>query len=196
MRPGSLLSRALALVLLAALPLAGYLFVVEPVIAAYRNADEAITQARRLLQGYRERGEQRAEFAELLAAEEERADTTTGYLEATDDALAAAELQDRVKVLVQDAGGELRSSQSLKAEAVEGSAVRRAAVKIRFQADIETLAAILYDLETGEPYLFIEGMSIREQRRRRRRRREQEPQGPPLLDVVVDLYGYVRAAPA
>lgn len=190
LRRGSLLSRTLALALLAAVPLLAYRFVIEPVIATYRDADEAIAQAQRLLTGYRERAEQKTELAELLAAEDARAAGTTGYLQATEDALAAAELQDRIKAVVEAAGGDLRSAQSLKAATVEATTVRRAALKVRFQADIESLAKILYELETGEPYLFIEGLSIREERRRRRRR--DEPEGPPLLDVVVDLYGYVR----
>lgn len=194
LRRGSFLSRTLALALLGAMPLLAYSFVVAPVIAAYRDADEAIVQAQRLLQAYRERAEQKTELAALLAAEEARADGTTGYLQATEDALAAAELQDRVKVVVEDAGGDLRSAQTLKAAAGDAAPVRQAGLKVRFQADIESLAAILYELETGEPYLFIEGLSIREERRRRRRR--DEPEGPPLLDVVVDLYGYVRGPAA
>jgi general secretion pathway protein M len=171
LRPGSLISRVLALLLLAAAPVLAYLLVVEPVIAAYRDAGEAIAQAQKLLQSYRERAEQRPQLAELLAAEEERAGDVTGYLAAVEDALAAAELQDRVKSVVEDAGGSLRSAQSLKVEAVEAVAgVRRAGLKVRFTADTESLAAILYELETGEPFLFVEALSIREPRRQRRRR--------------------------
>lgn len=195
LRPGSLPSRLLALALLAAVPILAYAFVVGPVIAAYRDAGEAITQAQRLLQSYRERAEQRPQLAQLLADQEERAGSITGYLEAVDDALAAAELQDRVKSVVEEAGGDLRSAQSLKVEPVEAvPGVRRAGLKVRFAADIDSLAAILYELETGEPYLFVEGLSIREPRRQRRRR--DEPEQAPELDVVIDLYGYMRDATA
>jgi general secretion pathway protein M len=191
LRPGSLLGRVLAVLLLAAVPVLGYTLVVEPVIAAYRDAGEAIAQAQKLLQSYRERAEQRPQLAQLLAEEEERADAVTGYLAAVDDALAAAELQDRVKGVVEDAGGSLRSAQSLKVEAVEAvPGVRRAGLKVRFTADTESLAGILYELETGEPFLFVDALSIREPRRQRRRR--DEPEEAPQLDVVVDLYGYVR----
>jgi general secretion pathway protein M len=191
LRPGSPVSRLLALTLLAAVPVVGYLFVVAPVIAAYRDAGVAIAQAQRLLQSYRERAEQRPQLAQLLAAEEERAASVTGYLAAIDDALAAAELQDRVKGVVEAAGGELRSAQSLNVEPVEEiGGVRRAGLKVRFSADIESLGTILYDLETGEPYLFVDGLSVREPRRQRRR--GDEPEEAPQLDVMVDLYGYVR----
>lgn len=195
LRPGSPVSRLLALALLAAVPVLGYLLVVEPVIAAYRDAGAAITQAQRLLQSYRERAEQRPQLAQLLAEEEERAANLTGYLAAVDDALAAVELQDRTKAVVETAGGQLRSAQSLKVEPVDAVAgVRRAGIKVRFTADIESLATILYELETGEPYLFVDALSIREPRRQRRRR--DEPEAAPQLDVVVDLYGYVRDAQA
>jgi general secretion pathway protein M len=191
LRPGSPVSRLLALTLLAAVPVVGYLFVVAPVIAAYRDAGVAIAQAQRLLQSYRERAEQRPQLAQLLAAEEERAASVTGYLAAIDDALAAAELQDRVKGVVEAAGGELRSAQSLKVEPVDAiEGVRRAGLKVRFSADVESLGTILYDLETGEPYLFVDGLSIREPRRQRRR--GNDPEEAPQLDVMVDLYGYVR----
>jgi general secretion pathway protein M len=195
LRPGSLASRLLAVALLAAVPMLAYALVVGPIITAYRDAGESIAQAQKLLQSYRERAEQRPQLAQLLADEEERAGSITGYLEAVDDALAAAELQDRVKGVVEEAGGTLRSAQSLEVEAVEEVAgVRRAGLKVRFAANIESLAAILYELETGEPYLFVEGLSIREPRRQRRRR--DEPEQAPELDVVLDLYGYIRDATA
>jgi general secretion pathway protein M len=191
LRPGSPLSRLLALALLAAVPVLGYGLVIEPVIAAYRSAGEAVARAQELLQSYRERAEQRPQLAQLLAAATEQADTVTGYLEAVDGALAAAELQDRVKGVVESAGGALRSAQSLNVEPVEAAAgVRRAGLRVRFATDIESLAAILYDLETGEPYLFVEGLSIREPRQQRRR--SDEPEQAPQLDVVVDLYAYMR----
>ena len=191
LRPGSLPSRLLALALLAVVPILAYGLVVGPVISAYRDAGESIAQAQKLLQSYRERAEQRPQLAQLLADEEERAGSITGYLEAVDDALAAAELQDRVKGVVEQAGGTLRSAQSLRVEPVESVAgVRRAGLKVRFAADIESLATILYEIETGQPYLFVEALSIREPRRQRRRRNE--PEQAPELDVVLDLYGYMR----
>ena len=195
LRPGSPVSRLLALALLAAVPVLAYLLVVEPVIAAYRDAGAAIAQGQRLLQSYRERAEQRPQLAQLLAEEEERAADVTGYLAAVDDALAAVELQDRMKAVVESAGGQLRSAQSLEVEPVDAvPGVRRAALKVRFTADIESLATILYELETGSPYLFVDALSIREPRRQRRRR--DEPEAAPQLDVVVELYGYLRDAQA
>lgn len=191
LRRGSLPSRILALALLAALPLVAWTFVIEPVVAAYRDADAVIAQTQRLLRGYRERAEQRPQLAELVAEEEARAADATGYLEAVADALAAAELQDRVKVVIEGAGGALRSAQSLRVEAVDSiPGVRRARLQVRFIADIETLASVLYELETGEPYLFVDALSIREPRRQRRR--TDEPEGQPQLDIVLDVYGYMR----
>ena len=193
LRPGSLLSRLFALALLAAVPLLGWAFVLEPVIAAYREANQAIAQTQRLLHDYRERAGQRPQLAELVAEQEAHAAAVRGYLEAVDDALAAAELQDRAKIVIEGGGGALRSAQSLRVEAIEASAaVRRAWLQVRFTADIESLATILYELETGEPYLFVDALSIREPRRQRRRR--DEPDEAPQLDVVLDLYGYVREA--
>jgi general secretion pathway protein M len=191
LRPGSLPSRVLALALLAAVPVAVYAVVVAPVVAAYRESADAIAQAQTLIQSYRERAEQRSQLAQLLADEEARAGSVTGYLRAVDDALAAAELQDRIKGVVEDAGAELRSAQSLNVTAVDTvPGVRRAGLKIRFSATIDDLATILYEIETGEPYLFVDSLSIREPRRQRRR--SDAPEQAPELDVVLDLYGYIR----
>lgn len=192
LRRGSPIARILALALLAAVPLAVYAVVVEPIVAAYRDADATIAQAQALLQSYRQRAGQREQLSSLLAEEQARAENLVGYLQATEDALAAAELQDRLKLVVEGAGGTLRSAQNVEAEAVDAAApVRRAGLKIRFSADIESLAAILYELETGQPYLFIDELSMREERRRRRR---DEAEGPLDLDVVIDVYGYLRTA--
>jgi general secretion pathway protein M len=130
-------------------------------------------------------------MSDRLAAQEELAASAAGYLEGPSDALAAAQLQDRVKSVIEGAGGELRSTQILPAVAIDGDAgIRRTPLRVQFAASIGGLAETLYELESGQPYVFIEQLTVREQRRR------DEPGTDGSLDTSLQLSGYLRAAPS
>jgi general secretion pathway protein M len=194
LRPGSLLSRALALVLLVAAVAGGYLLVVVPVLAAYRQTGDAIEQAETLLQRQRALAAQQPLLLARIEEEKEQADSMAGYLQGPSDALAAAELQDRLKAVVEAAGGELRSTRILPAEAVDASpGTRRAGLQVQMVVAIGGLAEILYALEAGQPYLLIDELVVRNQRERGGR---SEPAAEPMLDVNLQLSGFVRAPPA
>lgn len=190
---GSLLSRTVALLLLALAVFAGHRLVVAPVMDAYAEADQTIERNRELLQRYRRLAAERPALGQLVGEQEALLADAAGYLVGPSDALAAAELQNRVKELVEAADGTLRSTQSLRRNDKDDPAApaHRAAVRVSFTVDIEALAEVLYQLETGEPYLFVEEVTIRELRERRRRRRD-DPEPKPMLDVSLDVYGYLR----
>jgi len=191
LQPGSLLSRTLALALLALALLGGFRLVVAPLMAAFQDNAARIEQAETLLQRYLALAEQRQAMSDRLAAQEELAASAAGYLEGLSDALAAAQLQDRVKSVIEGAGGELRSTQILPAVAIDGDAgIRRTPLRVQFAAAIGGLAETLYELESGQPYVFIEQLTVREQRRR------DEPGTDGSLDTSLQLSGYLRAAPS
>jgi general secretion pathway protein M len=194
LQPGSLLARAVALVLLAAAVAGAWLLVVVPVLDAWRENADAIEQAETLLQRQRALAAQRPLLIARIEEEKEQAEAVAGYLRGPSDALAAAQLQDRLKAVVEAAGGELRSTRILPAEAVEASpGTRRTALQVQMIVTIEGLAEILYGLEAGQPYLLIDELSVRNQRERRRRG---EPELEPRLDVNLRLSGFVRATSA
>jgi general secretion pathway protein M len=188
LQPSSLLSRTLALVMLALALLGGARLVVAPLLAAFQDNASRIEEAEVLLQRYRALAEQRPTMADRIAAQQEFAASAAGYLQGPSDALAAAQLQDRVKSVIEGAGGELHSTQILPARAMEGVAViRRAALRVQFEVTIEGLAETLYELETGQPCLLIDQLSVREQRTRRLDEAELR------LDVGLELSGYLHA---
>jgi general secretion pathway protein M len=192
LQPGSLLARILALTLLAAALAGGYLLIVVPVLHAYRDNADAIEQAETLLQRQRALAAQRPLLLARIEEEQEHAEAVAGYLQGPSDALAAAQLQDRLKAVIETAGGELRSTRILPAEAVEASpGTRRTALQVQMIVTIEGLAEILYGLEAGQPYVLIDELSVRNQRERRRR-----GESEPMLDVNLRLSGFVRATPA
>ena len=189
-RRGSLLSRMLALGLLGGVLLAGYALVVAPVMAAYREVGKDIEEQQLLLQRYRSLASQRPKLSAQLADLEQQAATAGGYLKGPSDALAAAELQDRARAIIEGAGGSLRSTQILPASAVDSKVpVRRAILRIQLGIDIKGMQKVLYELETGQPYLFVDELTVRQQRMRR----SKEPEEP-VLDVSFEVFGYVRGS--
>jgi general secretion pathway protein M len=190
---GSLLSRVLALVLLGALLTGAYVLLIAPVVELYRATDEAIESSETLLQRHRMLAAQRSDLSARLDEEKAQAAAIAGYLEGPSDPLALAQLQDLVKGVIEAAGGELRSTQTLPAQTVDISpGTRRATLRVQMVVAIDGLAAILYDLESGQPYILIDELSVRSQRTRRRLGSTSE--AAPLLEITLELSGFVRAA--
>lgn len=191
---GSVLSRTLAVALLGIALLGAYRLIIAPVLIAYRDAEARMAQTQELLQRYEGLAQQRSLLTDRLAEQQERAAAAAGYLQGPSDALAAAQLQDRVKSVVEAAGGELRSTQILPPGQLETAlGIRRTTLRVHFVVTIEGLEETLYELETGQPYLIVDNVTVRQERVRRRR---SEPQGHPMLDVSLELFGYVREEPA
>jgi general secretion pathway protein M len=194
LRRGSVLSRMLAVGLLGGVLLAGYGLVLAPVIAAYQEVGQEIEESQLLLQRYRSLASQRPELSARLADLEQQAAKVGGYLKGSSDALAAAELQDHARAVIEGAGGSLRSTQILPASAVDSKVpARRATLRIQLGIDIKGLQKVLYQLETGQPYLFVDQLTVRQQRMRRR---SKEPEQEPVLDVSFEVFGYVRGTEA
>jgi general secretion pathway protein M len=194
LRRGSLLSRILAVGLLGGVLLAGYGLVLAPVIAAYQEVAQEIDESRLLLQRYRNLASQQPELRARLAELEQQSAQVGGYLKGSSDALAAAELQDHARAVIESAGGNLRSTQILPADAAASKVpVRRATLRIQLAIDIKGLQKVLYQLETGQPYLFVDELTVRQQRISRR---SKEPEQEPVLDVSFEVFGYVRGAEA
>jgi len=112
------------------------------------------------------------------------------YLPGQTDTLAAAELQNRLKQMVEGSGGTLVSSQLLPSTDQED--VHMVSVSLRLNCSTDELLDILYKIENARPLLFVDTLSVREQRRRRRRGQEEESIGD--LSIRIDVYGYVRRA--
>jgi general secretion pathway protein M len=192
MRRGSLPSRLLALTLVLLAGLALVRLLVLPVLAAWQETAASIEQSQTLLQRYRALAAQRPQLERELGNQRRAEIANVAYLQGESDALASAALQDQVRAIITRAGGELRSTQILPVEpAGPETSVRRASLRLQLAVDVEGLQQLLYELETSEPYLFVEDLNIREQRLRRLRDEEEEA---PILDVSLEVSGYMRAA--
>jgi general secretion pathway protein M len=110
-------------------------------------------------------------------------------------ALASADLQTRIKEVVNQAGGELISTQVIP-ERKEEQFVR-IAVKVRMTGSTEVLRDVLHDFEAGSPILFVENLNIRPIRIVQPRlpnspAAKQPPKVQDRLSVDFDVVGYMQ----
>ncbi len=179
------LRRALALSILAAGIFGAYALVLRPIEEGYGRDLAAAGQLRVALARYRAVGQALPELERRLAALKGSAAQRTGYLEGQSEALGAAALQERLKSLVLRAGGSLKSIQVVPGK-VEGGA-KRIGVRGQMVAELGALQRVIYALEAGQPYLFIDKLDIRAPSGPR-----QAPDAEPRLDIGFEVYGYMR----
>jgi len=184
-------SRPLAvLILLGAIGLV-YLGALEPLLDDYRTTSEAIADRQAAIARFRrvaaELPQRRAELATLR----QRQAASVGFLEGTNDALIAAQIQNRIKALVEAARGELKSTQVLPVQ--EEGKYRRITIRVQMMLDTEAAQSVLYGVETASPLLFLDNLDMRAHIGADRHR--ETAQDPPL-DVRLDVYGYMRGGKA
>jgi general secretion pathway protein M len=184
-RPVALLSRMLAVALLAVLLAGIYLAGVRPLVMAYRANEKAIAEAQELVGQFEGAAvseqdiEQRVQELTALHASEPY------YLTRETDALAAVELQDRVTEAINKNGGTIRSIQPLPPEK-EGE-FQRVTLRVQMTTTITSLFYIVYELETTQPFLFLSNVDIKS---RQSRVVADSEAGEPPLTITFDLAGY------
>jgi general secretion pathway protein M len=181
------ISRAAALLLLVAVLGGAWIWVVEPLAAAYRQTDADLADGRDMLQRFDRLGDARAALEAQLKAIEERPASAAYYLAGATDALAAAALQERVTQLIDSSGASIVSIQTLPSSEEQG--LRRVAIRLQMASELAPLVRILHGLETGVPVLFLDSIEL--QSYNVPYGDENEPQVEPQLTVGFDLYGYL-----
>ena len=108
------------------------------------------------------------------------------YLKSNSAALAAAELQRLVKRIIVSKNAEVVSTQILTTRQEEG--FDRVALKVRIRGELENIVQAFHVLETGEPFVFLDNVSVRASRGRRLR-----GQAPTLqtMDIDMELIAYM-----
>lgn len=110
------------------------------------------------------------------------------YLKSNTEALAAADLQGIIKRVAGTSGMDVLSTQILPA--IDESDFTGIVLKVRMQGSLENLVKVFHTLEAGQPYLFLDNVSIRSSgvRRRQSNRTVNTAQ---MLQVDFDLIGYM-----
>jgi general secretion pathway protein M len=183
------ISRAVALLLLVSVVAALYLWAAEPLVAAYSGTDEAIAEARSMLERFDRIGAARAKLTQEAASLDTQTTTTLYYLAAGTDAMAAAALQGQVKSLIESSGGTVGSMQTLPTR--QEQRLQRVALRLQMTATMSSLFHVLHDLETGMPLLFLDNLDIQGRLRQSSQANGQEQEQEPELTVGFEVYGYL-----
>jgi general secretion pathway protein M len=127
--------------------------------------------------------------AEQVARLQQQFDALHYFSRHQTKALASAELQKFVKNAIDDAGGQLTSTQVMPAQQNEGLSEIR--VKVRMTGDIEVLHEVLHQIETSIPLKLIRQLEIRPLRgKRNRKTRKIEPSDQ--LNINFQVVAFMR----
>ena len=151
-------ARALALGLLVAAVVLVLGVVLAPVLMLHRHYDDAIESWTSRLETYRRVAAQAPELRLALDAMRSK-DGRRFFLRNTAPNLAGAELQELVKSAIEGGGGRITTSQSPAPR--EDGGFRQIVASVQFFATVPNLQRILHAIETREPYLALENVTIR-----------------------------------
>lgn len=181
--------RTVALALTVLLVVLFYVMLLDPVAEKYRHYDDKLAELSYRLYQYETLAKGRASHQRLLNQVKRRDLAKQYYLAKRKPALASAELQQRVKRVVDRSEGELISTQVVSGQ--RGDRSPKVTVKVRIRSDIRTLQKMLYTLETSRPILFLDNVVIQAGRARRRAGSSGKTGGKQLT-INFDVSGYTR----
>jgi len=134
--------------------------VATPLLLAHHHYDLALDDIGRRLERYERLAAARPELDRKLEAVRAMG-SRKFFLRSTAGSLSAAEVQERVRQLVEGSGGRLISVQ-VGQPRVDGL-FRQVTVTVQLNANILALRRILLAAETAEPYVFVDSLTVRAQ---------------------------------
>ena len=187
-----LASRLTALGILIALIAVAWLAVARPVIDRYAGYRETVTQAEENLPRLNRLAVMAPMLESRIASLRRNPSARRRELSGATDALAAADLQNRVSSVAGRHKVVLRSTQILQPAEEEG--FRRIGIRIAMEGNTATLHKIFYALESSPTLMFLDNVEIRSRSGGRVRRKANGASAPEdILTVRFDLFGYTRA---
>ncbi len=108
------------------------------------------------------------------------------FLEGGVPAIIGANLQKKLKTIIEANGGNLVSTHAIAGNVDD--AHPKVTIKVHMQVDMKALQAVLYNLTTNKPFLFTDNLLI--QRRQISSRRNNRNSG--LVEVRFDVIGYTN----
>jgi general secretion pathway protein M len=187
--------RFLAVVLLAIVVLVGYLVGVHWwFVAPHLAVAEQMSELREQQLRFREIVAQKPELEKRLAEVRSFEQSNQAFLAQTDANAASADLIQRLKTAVTQHAPDQNRCQILTNQTINGGKpelYQRVTVQVRMRCDMEPLSSILYELETGKPYLFADQLMIYKQNYGYVPP-GQKKQQQSALDVRFNLTGYLR----
>ncbi|MBL0039171.1 MAG: hypothetical protein IPP36_12040 [Nitrosomonadales bacterium] len=181
-------SRGLAIgLLILFLTMVGLLLFI-PVNMLHRHYDQSLDSMADYLGRYRHVIATHAEVQSALDQVKNK-NGRQHFLRNTGAALAASEIQETAKSLIEVNGGKLVSMQVVPFK--DDSGYRRVTVNVQFISSMSTLRKTLYAVETVQPYLLLDNVSIRSQANTLNKG---APVTEPELIAQFDVSGYALVA--
>lgn len=178
----ALLSMSTLLILIAAF----YFILIQPAIATKKENLERIDNLSFQLNKFSNAETQikqiRNEIDSLNSSDTNKDD----FLEAGAPAIVAANLQKKLKTIIESSGGNLVSTHAITGK--DDDVYPKVTIKVHMQVDMNALQAVLYSLTTNKPLLFTDNLLI--QRRHTSSKRQNRNTG--LLEVRFDVTGYLN----
>ena len=186
-----ILSRTLAVLLLVAVVAGFWIVLIAPVLDQRASYKSSIDRDKRLIAAFEGRQENIDALKRELSALRSDQSRQAAYFTATSATLAAAKLQSRIKALTQAAGAGLTSTQVVTSEEKKGE-LQRVTVRAHMIGSIEAIRSIFHTLETGQPYIFIDNVTITANTARRTvRGRATSQSSAGTLTVRYEAYGFL-----
>jgi hypothetical protein len=177
--------RGIFLAVTAAMGLTIFYLIVLPIQAVFLERDASIAAQRDLLARL---AAVAAQEPSVMAAIRKAADEAKlgEFLGGANDGVISAELQARLKAIVEQSGARLRSVQALPASTTD--VVRYVGSRVEMIGTHRTLHRAIHTIENGSPYLFVTSASIRS---------AASTSGPPardepILEARLDVFGAVQ----
>jgi general secretion pathway protein M len=163
---------------------------VLPGWAEYSQNAEHLASLQDRLKRYDRLRDQKDQLQKQIAAlTQTDAVDSEAFVPGNSPALAAAELQQYLKAMVEAIGARVISTQALPVD--ESGSFPRITIKVQLKGDIVALHQLFFQIETGAPAAYLDKLLIQSQRSRTRRRRSQAP--TPVVqevDVRFELSSY------
>ena len=183
-----LASRAVALAILFLLIGGVYLLIADPLLSEYQLESDSVDDLTAALVRYRAAGLQLPAREATLKSLQSDDSAREGFLQGGNDNLIAGNIQTRIKSVAESAHGELRSTQILPA--TDDGKLHRIAIRAQMTVTLEAAQKVIYGIESGTPYLFIDNLTMNARTGPRVRAEEDLN---PLIDMQFDVYGYTRS---
>lgn len=183
--PGQRKAAALALLIAAVAAVAA--LVAAPAWLLHRHYDDALEDARDRLARYQRVIGTRPELQQRIERVRKEHNADGFYLKSSQAALAAAEIQDVAKNIIESSGGKLISMQVMPHK--DEGEYRQVPVSVQFNGNIKVVRKVLFKLEGSRPYVFPDNLTIRSMNAFAARN---QPNVDPELAVQVELSGYAR----
>lgn len=181
--------RAAALALLVLLGVLIWRVGVDPLYRAWHADREAVQELRDAIARLRGIAASRQDYERALAEARQASGTADALMRSPSGTLAAADLQQRIKALVEGTGGSLISAQP--SDPQPAGPFTRIGLSVRMIVSTPALQRVLHALETEVPVVVVEEMLVLARGARSGRR---SGANPDELDVRLQLSGFVADA--